>query len=126
VTGTTNDADVAVARRYADAYAAFDVETLRAVLDPDLRFRQINPGGYLALDTARAYIDATADFLTRFTDHAAASSRAEPVGDRFATGSRMILQAGNRSYVMEHQEIVTVLDGRVVAIDRVCTGARPA
>lgn len=32
-------ADVTIARRYAEAYAAFDVETLREVLDPDLWFR---------------------------------------------------------------------------------------
>jgi hypothetical protein len=53
-------ADLAVARRYAEVYAAFDAETLRSVLHPGPRFRQINPGGYLALDSAAAYINATA------------------------------------------------------------------
>lgn len=124
-TTTITDADLSLARRYAEAYAAFDIETLRSVLDPNLRFRQVNPGGYLTLDSADAYINATADCLTGFTHHAAATARAEPVGNRTATASRMTLIAHDNQYVMEHQEFVTVHGGRVAAIDSVCTGARP-
>lgn len=50
---------VAIAPRYADAYAAFDTSELLDVLAPNLRFRQVNPGGYLELDSAQAYIDTT-------------------------------------------------------------------
>ena len=44
------EAHVAIARTHAEAYAAFDESTLRSVLDPNLRFRQLNPGDYLSLD----------------------------------------------------------------------------
>jgi hypothetical protein len=37
-----NDDDIATARAYAEAYAAFDTEALRAVLAPDLQFRQVS------------------------------------------------------------------------------------
>lgn len=53
-------------------------------------------------------------------------ARAEEVGDRIATASRMRLTSGAQEFVMEHQQVVTVRDGRVAAIDSVCTGARPA
>ena len=91
--GTTKitDADLSLARRYAEAHATFDTETLRSVLDPNLRCRQVNAWDYLTLDSADAYINATADCLTGFTHHAAATARAEPVGDRIATASRMTL-----------------------------------
>jgi hypothetical protein len=113
------DADVAVARRYAETYAAFDTDILRSVLDPDLRFRRVNPGGFLTLDSSEAYISATADFLAGFNLHAASSARVEPIGDRIATASRMVLHAGAQRFVMEHEEFVTVHDQRVVAFDSV-------
>jgi len=118
--------EVAIARKYAEAYAAFDRDVLRAVLAPDLRFRQVNPGGYLTLTGAEAYLDATADFLQGFASHEPGGARAEPIGDRIATASRLLLHAGAQAYVMEHQEFVTVAGGRITAIDSVCTGARPA
>ena len=49
---------LAVARRYTDAYAGFDTHELLDALAPNLRFRRINPGGYLELGSAHAYIDA--------------------------------------------------------------------
>lgn len=45
------DSDVAIAS-HAEAYAALGVEALRSVLDPNLRFHQVDPGGHLTLDTA--------------------------------------------------------------------------
>lgn len=116
---------VAVARRYAEAYAAFDAAGLADVLAPDLQFRQVNPGGYLQLDSAQAYIDATRAFLDGFDRCQAAVATAEPLGDRVATTSRLLLHRGQQAYLMQHSEVVTVVDGRVTAIDGACSGARP-
>jgi len=116
---------VFVARSYADAYAAFDVPALREALAPTLQFRQINPGGYLSLTTADDYIDATKAFLDGFDRWEPACASAEPFGDRVATTSRLRLHQGGHSYLMQHSEIVTVRDGKVVAIDSACSGPRP-
>jgi hypothetical protein len=122
---TATETDVETARDYARAYAAFDEAAVRVMLADSLVFRQVNPGGYLALDSADGYIAATRDFVSSFDSHGAESFGAGPVGDRVATTSRMWLTAGGQRYVMEHQEFVTVREGRVVAIDSVCSGARP-
>jgi ubiquinone/menaquinone biosynthesis C-methylase UbiE len=117
---------LAVARRYADAYAAFDTSELADVLAPNLRFRQVNPGGYLELDSARAYIDATGQFLDTYDTHRSAGASAQQMGDRFLTTSRIQLHRDRGPYLMQHSEIVTVADGKVIQIDSVCTGARPS
>jgi hypothetical protein len=117
---------LAVARRYAEAYAAFETSELRDVLAPNLRFRQVNPGGYLELDSPDAYIDATRQFLESFDAHRSAGASAEELGDRILTTSRIQLHRDRSPYLMQHSEIVTVADGQVIEIDSVCTGARPA
>jgi hypothetical protein len=80
---------LAIARGYADGYAAFDTSELLAVLAPTLRFRQVNPGGYLELDTAHPYIDATRQFLDAYDTHRSAGASAEEMGDRILTTSRI-------------------------------------
>ena len=115
-----------VARRYATAYAAFDTNQLLDVLAPDLRFRQVNPGGYLELDSAHAYIDATRQFLDGYDTHRSAGVSAEEMGDRVVTSSRIQMERNHRRYLMQHSEIVTVAAGKVVEIESACTGARPA
>jgi SAM-dependent methyltransferase len=117
---------VTIARRYADAYAAFDTDELLDVLAPNLRFRQVNPGGYLELDSAHAYIDATSQFLDAYDTHRSAGASAEAIGDRILTTSRIRMHRAQRQYLMQHSEIITVVHGKVVQIDSVCTGATPA
>lgn len=119
------DHAVEVAREYAEAYAAFDRARLAAVLAADLRFRQVNPGGFLTLGSAAEYIDASGDPIEAFAAHEALAADATRVGDRIATSSRMLLTHGSQRYLMEHREVVTVADGQVVAIDSACTGPRP-
>jgi len=121
----TTDDPVGIARRYAKAYAAFDAAALLDVLAADLQFRQINPGGYLRLDSAQAYVDATREFLDSFERWEAVSATADLLGDRVATTSRMRLHDRNFTYLMQHSEVVTVVGGRVTAIDSACSGPRP-
>jgi hypothetical protein len=82
---------LAIARRYANAYAAFDSAELLDVLAPDLRFRQVNPGGYLEVNSAQAYVDGTKAFLDGYDTHAAITATAERLGDLVLTTSRMRL-----------------------------------
>ncbi len=76
--------DLAPTRRYAEAYPAFDTDTLRELPAPHLRFRHVNPGGYLGLDSADDDIDGIA--------------------------SQISLTATGREFVREHQAFVTVED----------------
>jgi hypothetical protein len=114
-----------VARRYAEAYAAFDPPALLDVLATHLDFRQVNPGGYLHLDSAQAYVDATKEFLDNYEHWEPDSATAEDLGDRVMTTSRLRLHKGGATYLMQHSEVVTVANGHVVAIDSACSGPRP-
>jgi hypothetical protein len=96
------------------------------VLAPNLRFRQVNPGGYLELGSARAYIDATSEYLDTYDTQRSAGASAEEMGDRVLTTSRIQMHRDHRQYLLQHSEIVTVAGGKVVEIDSACTGARPA
>ena len=117
--------DLQLARRYARAYAAFDVDVLREILDPVLCLRQINPGGFLPMTGAETYIAATGDLLLGFTDHRKESCGARRIGDVYVTESCMRLASGSSTYLLQHREVVTIEHGRVTAIDGVTTGPRP-
>lgn len=70
------DDAVLVARRYADAYAAFDAVVLLEVLAPHLLFRQVNPGDETVLaarmnDDFSVFPDASFPAYTLSRDHGA-------------------------------------------------------
>jgi hypothetical protein len=115
---------LAVARRYASAYAAFDTSELLDVLALNLRFRQVNPGGYLQLDSAHAYIEATRQFLDAYDTHRSAGASAEEMCDRILTTSRIQMHRHHNPYLMQQSETLTFADGKVVEIDSVCTGGQ--
>lgn len=73
------DDDIASARTYGGAYAAFDADPWRGVLARDLQFRHVNPGSHFAVSSTEAYIEATADFLRNFTAPTPPAARAEQI-----------------------------------------------
>jgi hypothetical protein len=106
----TDDYYAPVARRYTAAYAAFDTDTPRELPAAHLHLRQVDPSGYLGLDSADADIDGTADFRRGFDSRASAAT-ADVIGDRIASAPQMSLTATGRDYLMEHQQFVTVENG---------------
>lgn len=117
--------DEEVAGAYAAAYATADLEALREILAPDVVCRLLMPGDYRTLTGNEAFVDEMAAAVAQVDGWRPHSWSVTPMGEKFATRSRLVLEAGGGRYQLEHQEFVTVRNGRVVAIDGVCSGFRP-
>ncbi len=117
--------DEEVAGAYAAAYACADLEALRSILAPDVISRLLMPGDFRTLQGGDAFVTELAAAVAQVDGWRSHSSSVVPIGDKFATRSRLVLEAGGDRYQLEHQEVVTVRNGRVEAIDGVCSGFRP-
>ena len=118
-----NDEEVAAA--YAAAYASADLEALRGLLAPDVVSRLLMPGDVRTLHGAEAFLAELAAAVAQVDATRPHSSSVAVIGDRFVTRARIVLDVGGSRYHLEHQEVVTVSNGHVVALDGVCTGFRP-
>lgn len=118
-----NDEEVAAA--YAAAYASADLDALRELLAPDVVSRLLMPSDFRTLHGAQAFLDEFAEAVSQVDAARPHSSSVAVIGDKFVTRSRIVLDAGGSRYHLEHQEVVTVQGGHVVALDGVCTGFRP-
>ncbi len=114
-----------MAAAYAEAYACGDLEALRDLLAPDVVSRLLMPGGFRTLTGADAFIAELAAAIGGVDAARRHSSAAAPIGEKFTTRSELVLVAGEGHYRLAHLEVVAIRDGRVVAIDGVCTGFRP-
>ncbi len=119
----TSDEEVAGA--YAAAYACADLDALRDLLDEQVVSRLLMPGDFRTLVGREAFVQELAEAVGGVDGWRSHSSCVTPIGDKFATRSRLVLWAGGGRYQLEHQEVVTVRNGRVVAIDGLCSGFRP-
>jgi hypothetical protein len=117
--------DEEVAGAYAAAYASADVEALLEILAPDVVSRLLMPTDFRTLTGNEAFVEELATAVAQVDGWRPHSWSVAPIGDRFATRSRLVLEAGGGRYQLEHQEVVTVRNGKVVAIDGVCSGFRP-
>lgn len=117
--------DEEVAGAYAAAYASADFEALRVILAPDVVSRLLMPGDFRTLHGAEAFVDELAGAVSQVDGWRPHSWSVMAIGEKFATRSRLVLEVGGGRFQLEHQEVVAVRDGRVVAIDGVCSGFRP-
>lgn len=114
--------DVDVARAFADAYAAVDLERFLEVADDRLRHRELNPGGFLEYVGARERIDKLAVWLEPYGNVEVLEIGAEPIRDRVWTKNVWRLGGGNRTWLLRFDELLTIEGGRVVAADVLCAG----
>lgn len=117
--------DEEVAGAYAAAYASADVVSVRDLLAPDVVCRLLMPGGVQELQGAEAFVEGLVGAVSEVDAWRFHSSSVAPIGDKFVTRSRLALEVAGTHYQLEHQDVVTVRGGSVIAIDGVCTGFRP-
>ena len=115
------------AKRLVEAIAARDFEGIAGALAPDARFRYLIPAGPGQIVGAAA---AAAKFVQWFGDAdvlTVQSVRVEPLADRISARYRFLLRGQEGWEVIEQQLYLDVeQDGRIAAIDLVCSGFRPA
>jgi hypothetical protein len=107
-----------------EALAAGDFERLQGLLAVDVRLRALVPRGLVELTGADA---VAAQFRRWFGDASAIvplDCQLGLVGDRSVIGYRLEVQEDAR-YVVEQQAFADVVDGRIAALDLVCSGFRP-
>lgn len=117
--------DEEVAGAYAAAYASADIDALRDLLHPDVVCRLLMPADFQTGQGAERFLAELAGAVTQVDGWRPHSSSVAPIGDKFATRSRLVLEVDGARYHLEHQEVVTVSGGRVVSVDGVCSGFRP-
>lgn len=117
--------DEEVAGAYAAAYAHGDLDALRAVLAPDAVFRLLMPGDFHTVHGSAAFVEQVAHAMSQADRWRPHSNTVAPIGDRFAARIRFVIEVGLERFHLEHQEVVSVRNGRVEAIDSVCSGFRP-
>ncbi|MFP5341907.1 MAG: sulfurtransferase TusA family protein [Candidatus Limnocylindria bacterium] len=126
VAGPHEDRSVA-AERLVEAIAARAFETIAGALAADARLRYLIPSGPGDIVGAAA---VAAKFLQWFGDSdglTVQSFRVEPVGDRISARYRFRVRNHDGWALIEQQLYLDVDDdGRIAAIDLVCSGFRPA
>lgn len=115
------------AHKLIAAVAARDVHAITQTLAPDARFRYLIPPGSGEVAGAA---EVAAKFLEWFGDAdvlTISTSRVEWMADRISAAYRFLVQTGQVSEVIEQQTYLDVAeDGRIAAIDLLCSGFRPA
>jgi TusA-related sulfurtransferase len=115
------------AKRFVEAIAARDYKGLFGAMAPDVRFRYLIPPGpgevVGAADVAAKYFDwfGDADALE------VQSVQVGPLADRTSARYRFLLHEQDGWKEVEQQTYVDVdAEGRITAIDLLCSGFRPA
>jgi TusA-related sulfurtransferase len=115
------------AERLVGAIAARDYTRLFGVLTRDARFRYMIPSGPGQVDGAA---DVAARYFEWFGDVVELEVQevlVERVSDRTSARYRFLLREGRDWQVVEQQAYLDVdAEGRIVAIDLLCSGFRPA
>ena len=115
------------AGRLVAAVAARDVDAIKETLALDARFRYLIPPGPGEVAGAA---EVAAKFLEWFGDVDVlnvSSSLVEPIADRISVKYRFRIPAGQVSEIIEQQAYLDLdEDGRIAAMDLVCSGFRPA
>lgn len=116
----------ATARRLVDAVAARDYKGIFGALAPDARFRYLIPPGpgevVGAAEVAAKYFEWFGDIDVIRVERV----RVEPLADRISARYRFVLHEQERREVVQQQTYLDVdADGRIAAIDLLCSGFRP-
>ena len=117
--------DVSAGAAWVDAIAAQDFSRLESLLADDVRFRALIPSG---LREAESATDAAARIGAWFGDGdplELVDSRVEEIVDRLHVSYRFRSFEEGRWHLVEQHAYCTLADGKIAAVDLVCSGFRP-
>jgi TusA-related sulfurtransferase len=114
-----------VAAAFLNALTARDFTGARAVLAEDLPMRMLVPGGLMSDEGADAAIGWFSSWFTDADPFQVEASSAEEVEGRAVVSYRLRLHKPNGWYLIEQHLMLDLgADGRVTAIDLLCSGFR--
>lgn len=115
-----------VAAAFLDALAAREFTAAQSVLAQDVRFRMLVPGGLMTDQGADATIGWFRNWFAEADPFQVEASSSEEVEGRAAVTYRLRLNNANGWQLIEQHLMLDVgADGRVEAIDLLCSGFRP-
>lgn len=112
-----------VARAYLDAVVARDYSEVRSLLHDDFRLRDLSPPGFTEVEGADEALGNLREFLDMFESLDLVESDVYDIGAVTYVRARLHLvhaEAGER--ILEQHHLLTIAEGRIQAIDELCTG----
>lgn len=120
---TDTSTAVDIGADFVRAFAAGDEEGLRRLTDPDLVYREVNPGGFVEVlgvealvEKVRGEIEADGGWETLFVE-------GEPAGHKVRVHASVRFVRDGRALRYDWTEYVELRDGRVWRRDLACAGA---
>ena len=117
---------VDIGAEFVRAFAAGDEQGMRRLTDPDLVYREVNPGGFVEvlgvealIEKVRGELVADGGWETLFVD-------AEPAGDKVRVHASVKFVREGQPVRYDWTEYLELRDGRVCRRDLACAGAVPA
>ena len=107
---------------FAQAYANGDYDGAQALLAPDVRYREITPKQIVDETGPEPIISEVREFLGRFDRHVTLGVETGRIAGREFARTRWRLFEGDEVKVVEWCQYMTIEDGRVAALDVVCSG----
>lgn len=115
-----------VGERFVEALAARDFDSLKGLMDADVRMRALVPPGVMEERGPDAAVALYSEFLGSDLLELA-SSDVTTMADRTRVTYRMRIRLGDGEplHVFEQVAFCVIVDERLKAIDLVCSGYRP-
>jgi len=112
-----------LASAYVGALGARDYETVRDLLAPQVRLRDLSPPGFTELTGVEEAMGYLGGFLDSFDEVELVESDVYDVGTATYARVRMrFVRSGSPERVLEQHHFLVADGGRIVAIDELCSG----
>jgi len=116
-----------LASAYVNALGARDYETVRDLMAPQVRLRDLSPPGFTELTGVQEVLGYLSGFLDSFDEVELVETDAYDVGTVTYARARMrFVRSGSPERVLEQHHFLTVNEDRIVAIDELCSGLQTA
>ena len=112
-----------IACDYLDAVVARDYEHVASLLADDFRLRDLSPPGFTEVTDTGAALTGMRELLDMFDSVQLVESDVYDIGNVTYVRARIHFvhpEAGAR--MLEQHHLLTIADGRIQAIDELCTG----
>jgi len=112
-----------LAGTYLDAVVARDYERVESFLADDFHLRDLSPPGFTDVTDRAAAMDGMRQMLDMFDTVQLVESDAYDIGPVTYLRARLhFVHAEKGERMLEQHHLLTIADGRITAIDELCTG----
>lgn len=122
----TGSTAVEIGADFVRAFAAGDEAGMRRLTDPDLVYREVNPGGFVEVLGVDALLEKVRDEIAADGGWETLFVNAEPAEHKVRVHASVRFVRDGRSLRYDWTEYLELREGRVWRRDLACGGALPA